>query len=153
MSKESIEDLQQRIFHEQICRRILDGQPRGKIASELNLTPATLRQLLYSDTFLETAKGYNEELWEDLKQEIQEGENQAYEEVIESSAVEAAKHLRDALSGGNSSTGSISAAKAIIELAERIAKKGQDRQGEGLGHIPKRQWDKLQEAMGEIKRQ
>lgn len=151
MSEKSIEDLKQRLHYEGISRRLREGQTRGKIASDLNLTQSSLRKLFYSDEFLKVLQDFDEELAEDLKQEKLEGENKAYETVLEEGATEAASYLVGIISGDEKgTTAGVAASKAIIELAERVSKKGQDLRGDGLGNLPKRQWDMLKKAIGEV---
>ncbi len=150
MVDKSIEDLQQTLFYESISRRLHNGQPRGKISSELNITPSALQTLLYSDEFLNVLKRFDEELSESLIQEKLEGENKAYEDVIQESAPAAAQHLKAALTEGGT-TASISAAKTIIELAEKIAKKGIE--ASSSINLPKRQWDILKTTLGEVDQQ
>jgi hypothetical protein len=149
MGEKSIESLQLELYYKSIVKKLLAGETRGKIASDLNKTPSSLLTLLHSDEFLEVLKQSDEELAEDLLQEKLEGENKAYEDVIEDGASKAAKHLV-AIIGGDASgnTASVAAAKAVIELAERISKKGQDRQGQTL-NLPKRQYDMLKTSLGE----
>jgi hypothetical protein len=148
MGEKSIESLQLELYYKSIVKKLLAGETRGKIASDLNKTPSSLLTLLHSDEFLEVLKQSDEELAEDLLQEKLEGENKAYEDVIEDGASKAAKHLVSIIEGAQGNTASVAAAKAVIELAERISKKGQDRQGQTL-NLPKRQYDMLKSALGE----
>jgi len=106
----------------QIADRLLEGQPRGKIANETNLRPDKLEEVLHSVAFIAILRKQDAALADELEEEGKAKEEGGLALILQAQA-QAAQTLINLMKYSESDNQRRGAAKDIIELAEKLKNK------------------------------
>ncbi len=121
----SVEQLRQELFHEDIARRLSEGNSLRQIARNLNLRPEIILETTRSDDFLRILERVDRDLADDIRADIEAEKPLPFEDKVLKGADEAATYLRSVVKAGESQA--VAAAKALLEIGGRVKKERPER--------------------------
>ena len=116
----AVEALRAQIRLEGIARRLVQGQSPVQIARETNQRLEAVQALFVDAEFMDLLASLDPALAEDIQAEQAASRPAAYEERIMNEADAAVRVLAAQRDGGANETQRTSAAKALVELAQKV---------------------------------
>lgn len=105
-----------------MASRLAAGESTRKIAQETNQRPEALNQLFKSDEFLEVLRDFDSDLADDILHEREQAKPEEYESYVLQEATKSIERLAVIRDYGETESASVAAAKAIVDIAEKVKK-------------------------------
>ena len=146
---DSIAELRQALFYEDVAKRLARGDSLRQIGQKLNIRTGVLHDATCDPEFLTILDRVDSDLADDIRAEREAAEPEDYETRVMGAADKAVEQLEHLAMNAESEQAQVAASKALAELAQRV-KKERPTKGTRRTSFPASQLKNLMEAAREV---